>query len=253
MEYVPANAIALPKPAMPDLTDWIATINRFAENMRQTVSDGLESGAFDKEDAEEFETFLTVAPVSDSSFIDTLSEDLPYTLPSTLRDFFLTATAELNFRYAYDLGDNAPDGVSSWLRGGELASIPDPVFSAAKLPEYLADVQNYADTSGIADYPEDQAIWKRSIPFFRYNNSNFLALDPILDAEDPPVILLDHEGDPRLIARNLAAFLIEWPRTCYIGPGDYYDLKAFIDEGTGTLSGDTPAAVAIRDVLNWVP
>ncbi|MEM6473880.1 MAG: hypothetical protein AAF802_30270 [Planctomycetota bacterium] len=253
MEYVPADASELPKSALPDLTAWVSTICRFAHHMRRMVSDGIASGALDEDDAEEFETVLTVAPTAEPSGIDAISSALPYSLPSVLRDFFITASSEISFRYAYDLGDDAPDGVPSWVRGGEMASIPDPIFSAQKLEAYVADARNYAATSGISDFPEDQEAWNRSIPFFRFNNSNFLALDPVLDAADPFVILLDHEGDPRLIARNLAGFLVEWPRICYVGPGDYYDIESFIDPDTGVLSGDTPAATALRDALKWTP
>lgn len=250
MEYVPNRAVALPKPPMPAIPEWIATLNRFADHMRGLVASAVASGTLDKDEAEEFETVLTVAPPLDSN--DSIAATLSNTLPSVLSDFFHYGSAEISFRYAYNLGKLAPDGVSSSVRGGELASIPDPIFSAAKLAEYFADAQNYADNSGIADFPEDQAIWKRSFPFFRFNNSNFLAFDPVLDPDDPFVILLDHEGEPKLIARNLAAFLIEWPRVCYIGPADYYELESFIDPETGTLSGDTSTAIALRKALNWI-
>ena len=249
MKYVPTDAIALPKPAMPDVAAWIATLQRFVAHVRRMVADGLESGALDNDDAEEFETVLTVAPPADVT--DAFTAALLEKLPTSLRDFFVGASAEISFRYAYYVGDNATDGVPSWVRGGEMASIPDPIFSLAKLAEYWTDANNYADNSGIADFPEDQAVWKRSLPFFRYNNSNFLALDPIIDSDDPFVIFLDHEGEPKLIARNLAAFLTEWPRVCYVGPGDFYDLEAFIDSKTGVLSGDTHSAIGLRDVLKW--
>jgi hypothetical protein len=249
MEYIPADALALPKPSMPDLAAWVATLQRFANHMRRMVADGLASGTLDNHDAEEFETVLTVAPPADST--DGATAALLSKLPLALRHFFVTASAEISFRYAYNLGDNAPDGVPSWVRGGEMASIPDPIFSLAKLADYLADANNYANNSGIADFPEAQAVWRRSLPFFRYNNSSFLALDPVLDPDDPFVVFLDHEGDPKLIARNLAAFLTEWPQICYAGPGDYYDLEAFIDPETGALSGETYAAIGLRDALKW--
>jgi len=117
----------------------------------------------------------------------------------------------------------------------------------------VADARQYADNSGIADFPEDQEIWKRSIPFFRFNNADFLAFDPLGDPDDPYVIHLDHEGDPRLVSRNLASFLIEWPRICYVGPGDIYDLEKFLDDETGVLSGEVPAAVSLRAALQWTP
>ena len=220
MEYDRAAASTLPKPEMPDLSAWLATLTRFAEHIRGLVADGIESGTFDEDNAEEFEALLSAAAPAEAAAIETVSAGLPYDLPSSLHVFFLDASSEIRFHYAYDLGDDAPDGVPSWLSGGEL---PDPLFSADKLAEYLADAQHYAANSGIADFPEDQAIWNRSFPFFRYNNSDFLAFDPASNADDPCVIHLNHEGDPSLIARNLAAFLIEWPRICFVGPGDYYD------------------------------
>ena len=125
MDYVPANANELPKSAFPDLPAWVSTISRFADHMRQMVSDGIASGALDEDDAEEFETVLSVAPTAEPSDIDAISSALPYSLPSVLRDLFITASSEISFRYAYDLGDDAPDGVPAWVRGGEMASIPD--------------------------------------------------------------------------------------------------------------------------------
>lgn len=253
MEYDPTMARELPQPSMPDLGAWVETWKRFASHMRKMVDDRLKAGVLDPDDADEFETVLAVSPPIDTAALTELSKSLPYDLPRPLRDFFLNGSAEITFRYAFDLGVDAPEGLRSWIHGGEMASVADPVFSAEKLSAYVTDAREYADNSGIADFPEDQEIWKRSIPFHRFNNADFLAFDPVDDPDDPYVIHLDHEGDPKLVSRNLASFLIEWPRICYVGPGDICDLEKFFDHETGVLSGDVAQAVALRAALQWTP
>jgi hypothetical protein len=238
---------------MPDLPAWIATLERFAAHLRALIDQRIKSGSLDADAAEELGAVLTVAPPADPAALADLCRSLPYALPKSLRDLFVHGSAEISFHYFFDLGDAKPAGFRSRIHGGELPDVPDPIFSVEKLPAYLADAREYADVSGISDFPEVQEIWKRAIPFHRFNNADFLAFDPVEDPVDPYVIHLDHEGEPKLIARNLAGFLREWPRVCYVGPGEIYALEKFFDPTTGILSGDVPRAVALRQALQWTP
>lgn len=253
MDYDPKQARELPQASMPDLETWLDNMRRFVVHMQSLVHTRLEAGILDADDAEEFETKLAVDPPLAAEALGDLESSLSCELPPPLKEFFLTASSGIGFHFAIDLGDAAPEGCPSWVRGGELPYLPDPIFSASKMNEFQADARQYAATSGLADFPEVQAVWDRCVPFFRFNNADFLALDPIDDARDPYVVHLNHEGDPQLVSRNLASFLIEWPRVCYIGPGQISDLERFFDPKHRVLSGDVPAAIALREALEWKP
>lgn len=198
------------------------------------------------------EAFFFADPPSGASALKRVEKFLPYSIPNPLRTFFLKGSAEVRFRYRWQPSKEvmcASQNIPPLIYGGMHICFPDPVFSIFRMYDYVEDARDYASWSGISDFPEEQEIWNRAAPFFRWNNFDFLAFDSIVDPIDPYVIYLSHESGSHFLSRNLASFLIEWQRCCYFGPGDIYHLRPFLDSETKALSGDTLAAQELRKVL----
>ena len=102
-----------------------------------------------------------------------------------------------------------------------------------------------ATETGIADWPEEKALWLRAFPFAGMSDGDFLALDLERGTADPPVVYLCHDDQSRMLSRSFDDFLEEWRRLCYIGPHPEL-LEDFFDPASGYLSGASEKARALR-------
>ena len=138
-----------------------------------------------------------------------------------------------------------PRGVRVSSRTREAA---DPVLA----PERKSPTKGLLAAPGAA-HPSQRAglvgaHLKRSVPFARMPNHDFLALDPEPDVDDPPVVYLSHDGESKLIAASFASFLGEWARLGYIGP-ELWFLEDFIDRRSGCLTSESKKAKALRELF----
>ncbi len=120
-------------------------------------------------------------------------------------------------------------------------------YDAADLPDNLLALQEWAEETWIAEYPEQKSLWLNSIPFAGTKNGDYLALDINDKRDDPPVIYLSHDDDSEIIAESFTGFLTTWENLCYIGP-EIWMLKIFRDEN-GYIDEETNRTAELRKIF----
>jgi hypothetical protein len=194
--------------------------------------------------AGEVEHELTVGPPLGRSALEDLGKSLRLEVPRPVARFLAEGSGRCTCHYRWE-----PTGQQARRLRGVLGR--KDVFGQLSLCDsgQLARWQEWcvegATETGLADEPEDKALWLRAFPFAFMSHGDFLALDLEGGAEDPPVTYLCHDDKSRVLNRSFDDFLVEWSRICYVGP-DRYLFEGFFDRTSGYLSGASRKAEALR-------
>ena len=216
-----------------DFADWVSRAQAFTIGLRRVPSATVRSA--------------TVSPPASESELRAIERALRRPLPTSLRAFFVQCTAALGCAYVFEPTGDALEQLRTVL------PTESRIFGGARLgpaPEfgdYSSAVREWSTDTWIAEVPEQRAMWESAIPFLGLDNGDYLALDPRMDASDPPVAYLCHDDDAFLLAPNLRAFLLAWERLCYVGP-EHWLLQPFIGEA-GYLDAEGPIADGLRALL----
>jgi len=225
-----------------DRAAWVASAGEFMRGLPDRL---------DHVDPDELE-FEAAPPLKNREF-QKLAKALQQPLPEPLKRFLLEGSAEIRFRYCWE--PKARSKPRKTLQS--LISRKDIWGGAAICPaSQIAEMQRicgeYANDPQfwLVDFPDEQALWKRSVPFVMMDNHDFLALDlgPTKRRKNPPVVYLCHDGDSSEIAPSFDVFMHEWQNVCYVGP-EIWLLEPFRDEGTGHLDSQGDAASALRSMF----
>ena len=179
-----------------------------------------------------------------------MQKKLPKQLPSCVTDFVSSASAACRFRYTWDLDGIPSERIEATTLSENRIYGGAEFCVATSLAEWAGDCKEWATDTWIADNPEQQEIWLKSLPIAAIENGDYLAVRTD-EGANPSVIYLSHDGESRVIAPSFTGFLKTWERLCYLGP-EIWMLENFIDSETGLLSADTAEAQALRNLFQVV-
>ena len=88
----------------------------------------------------------------------------------------------------------------------------------------------------------DRKVWEGAVPFGAIPNGDYLAFKPDLNACEPPVAYLSHDGGGYscIISESFDQFLEDWEKIHYVG-ADICGLAPFLDPKNGYLNPALPA------------
>jgi len=212
-----------------DYAGWVERARRFVEELARVPGANIKS--------------TTVEPPAAHTQVAAVEQQLGLTLPTSLREWFMSGSAGLDCHYVVEPGAGVLDVI-----------LPDEtgIFGGARLgplselPEFSRSVAEWAAETWVAEVPDQQAIWTSALPFARMDNGDYLAL--ALGSSDPPVVYLNHDDDSSVIAPSLAEFLHAWEHLAYLGP-EHWLLLAFVD-GRGHLDAESDRAARLRGLLS---
>ncbi len=192
----------------------------------------------------EAEVQVKVVPPLSRGAVDKLEAKLSRPVPGPVRAFLESGSGGMRFRYQWCPAGTPLEVVRAVLDGQSSLSGSAELCPASQLAAWLAECEEWAEDTWIADSPKNRAFWRNSFPFLRLRNGDFLALDCRKPSEDPAVVYLSHDQTSKIIARNFTAFLREWALVGYLGPESWM-IKAFIGKD-GYLSSETGKAKKLR-------
>jgi hypothetical protein len=220
-----------------EFSDWMARAHNFMQSIRQL---GGKLECFEE---------TALPPLSDAK-IRSLERELPRPLPKPIRRFLKEGSAGFDYWYCWEPPKRRLPLLHKAFPG-ESAAYGRALFCPAdQLCSFLEDCRNMAEFSWLDDpeFAHEQACWRRCFPFARMFNSDYLALDPIDDAEEPRVVYLAHDDASSPIAESFSSFLAAWAALCYIGP-EIWILRVFRDQKTGYIGGQGTKAEALRKLF----
>jgi hypothetical protein len=198
-----------------------------------------------------------IAPPLGLEEADRLDRALPHGLPPLLRDFYVTASADVECRFTW-----TPDGESL----SRLAEIIPHQYSIYAGPHFCSAgslAEDHEQLIGLAEIFEDFAEYgasaaqtlRQCVPLISVGNGDYVALHVKAGPSQPGVIYVSHEVDiesdsPIIpLASTGEQFLTAWERLCYIGP-EIWVLYPFLDDAkSGQLNADSPLANKWRSFL----
>ncbi|MCC7423898.1 MAG: SMI1/KNR4 family protein [Planctomycetaceae bacterium] len=182
----------------------------------------------------------TAAEPLSAAQLQALESSLAVRIPESLKHFLRTESAACCCRYNVSI-HRPPTEVAVAVMGMELASQMSAMNYSGGAS--LSQCENFADWNpnpwweGLEEHLDRAMIevWSESFAFMALDCGDFLGLHTAANADDPPVVYLDHEGEfHRPIAPSLQYFLDAWEKLFYIGP-EIWKLKPFLDQETGYL------------------
>jgi hypothetical protein len=180
---------------------------------------------------------------------DEIDRTLRHRMPSSVREFVLTACGGCRLHYVWETEDDAARQSLNQICEGETTVYGRAdLLDVSKFVEWQEDCAGMLDLA-IGDFPEEAGFWNSAFPVARMDNGDFLGLDLRKGTEDPPVVYLSHDSESRRIANSLAEFLTCWEGLRYIGPESWM-LKPFCDRRSGLLRSDTRRAGQLRRLLD---
>ena len=170
-------------------------------------------------------------PISETK-LSQLEKTLPYPLPDVFREIYTRCTAGATFRYVCDPDESVLQDIQNvfgqkYIYGGRT------LFDSDALVAHIQEINDDADVAE-EDGHGDQADYRRSVPFLRSGNGDFLAIHPDLNS----VVYLGHEVGYMPLSKSFEQFLSHWPRYAYAGP-EYWILKRFLG-ANGSLKSPEP-------------
>lgn len=189
---------------------------------------------------------FTKTPSASEDSIASVESSLGQPLPKALREFFLTGTAGLEMSYSWEPDEARREAVEELIDGTTVSG--GGIIRLSDLPKHKEDARAWAEETWLAEEPDQQELWLKSLPFLHLDNGDYLALDLRQPADDPPVLYLSHDDESQTIASSFTSFLQAWERVCYLGPESWL-LEPFIDPETGLLDGGCENAKKLRQLL----
>jgi hypothetical protein len=195
---------------------------------------------------------ILVEPPLAESELERLQVSIKKPVPAELGRFWLTGSRHCNCRYACEdaQGDTLRQ-VKEVFDGGQSLYGGASFVNALELADHLFACQDWAEDTWIADFPEQQRIWRNALPIICVENGDYLGLDLSERRDDPPVVYLSHDDEASgPIAASFSGFLQTWARLCYIGP-ELWVLAPFQSDD-GLLDADVSKAESLRRILGQV-
>jgi hypothetical protein len=217
-----------------EIARWMETASAFYRHRVKSTGGGAET-AFNK------------APSATEQSIATVESRLGQPLPKALREFFLNCTSGLEMSYSWEPDEARREAVEELIDGTTVCG--GGTIRLGDLPKHKEDARAWAEETWLAEEPDQQELWLKSLPFLHLDNGDYLALDLRQPADDPPVYYLSHDDESQTIASSFTSFLQAWERVCYIGPESWL-LEPFINPETGFLDGDCENAQKLRRLFD---
>jgi len=212
---------------------WVQRAREFTEGLPKRVAGEVQAEA-------------KIEPPLAASAVDSLRGQLGIPILAALQRFFTTGSAGLDFRYRWTPTGSQAEAIKSIYRAKSYIWGGGEFCQASALVEWFKDCQELAADPDywLAEYPDDLAFWKQSLPIFRMRSGDYLALDGREPSDDPAVVYLSHDDESKVIASSFTEFLAEWERLYYIGP-DSSLLDEYSDDD-GLLSAENEKAQILR-------
>jgi cell wall assembly regulator SMI1 len=195
----------------------------------------------------EAEAAFTRAPSATEQSIASVESRLGQPLPKALREFFLNGTADLEMSYSWETDEARREAVEELIDGTTVSG--GGTIRLNDLPKHKEDARAWAEETWLAEEPDQQELWLKSLPFLHLDNGDYLALDLRQPTDDSPVLYLSHDDESQTIASSFTGFLQAWERVCYLGPESWL-LEPFIDPETGLLDGEGGNAQKLRRLFD---
>lgn len=193
------------------------------------------------------EAMFTKTPSASEDSIASVESTLGQPLPKALREFFLNGTADLEMSYTWEPDDARREAVEELIDGTTVSG--GGTIRLSELHKHKEDGRAWAEETWLAEEPDQQELWLKSLPFLHLDNGDFLALDLRQPADDPPVLYLSHDDESQTIASSFTSFLQAWEQVCYLGPESWV-LEPFIDPESGLLDGECANAQKLRRLFD---
>lgn len=131
--------------------------------------------------------------------LNQFSKSLPRPLPEAIRDVLATNTSKVVLSYLWEPAADLVPTVNE-LFGQKDIFCNGTFFDAGSIPGWVADCQEFAETSWLSDeeFRSDQELWLNSFPFFGMAGGDYLAIGD--DARS--VTYLSHDGESHVIAMS---------------------------------------------------
>ncbi|MBX6314676.1 MAG: SMI1/KNR4 family protein [Isosphaeraceae bacterium] len=187
-----------------------------------------------------------IEPPLSAAGLNALEEAIGHPLPRPLRRFLETASGSCAFGYVWEPSGPAVAGLRTAI--GKDFMIGGYPFCAS---ESLADdLRHCREVSEDGEWKDDDPLWKAALPIGG-ENGNYLGLDLSANADDPPVVYLEHEGASYPIAPSFDAFLEVWEQMGYLDPEWF---AQFLDTRSRLLEpARHPRIAALRACLGLPP
>lgn len=193
---------------------------------------------------------VNVAPPLSKREADDLARKLPMGLPLVLRDFLTQGSSRCDCHYWWE------PPARPWPKLNEIFTSEAFIYGGpvlchasdlAELQEARLDFTECFQNDD-SQSRNDRDLWTRCTPFTHIGNGDLLALDTTLQAEDPPVAYLSHEGGSTIIAPSFTDFLRHWECMSYIGP-EIWLLLNWRSEDTGYINSAHPKTELLQKLL----
>jgi hypothetical protein len=183
-----------------------------------------------------------------------LEQDLPLGVPSFLRDFYLTASADAECRFSWSPNSDQVS-VSAYVDGYSIYGGPN-LCAANSLKDHQNNLMSWADV--LDEYAghgaNAAAMLRRCVPLIAVGNGDYVAIER-QGKQDGPVFYISHETNvedesPIIPYCNSGKqFMTVWERFGYLGPEIWVLFQFLNDSTTGMLDPDSSLANQWRAFL----
>ena len=180
--------------------EWLTEAESFFERLRDV-------------DHFDFDTLkIEINRPASKSTLQKIEKGLRLAIPDTFREIYLNATSAATLRYTCDVGESLV-GQMKTAFGQKHLYAGGTLFDIESLPAHLDEIEDGAEMLEDEGFDE-HVLWRRSFPFLRTPNGDFLAVD--LDTDG--VVYLGHENGSLRLTKSLESFLSSWSLYAYAGP-----------------------------------
>lgn len=198
---------------------------------------------------------LVVEPPLAAAEAERLDQALPFGLPSILRDFYVTASANATCKFGWD-PQGAHEAALAQAIGGSKSLYGGPCLcpasQAVQEQEHLSALAEVFEDIGDAPALARARLLRRSAPFIHVATGDAIVLDVAANPANPPVLYVPYaEPEPPaiLLSKSGEHFLMAWEQIGYAGP-EIWLLDPFLGvDGEPTIQGNSARAVAWRAFL----
>ncbi|HEY4312360.1 MAG TPA: hypothetical protein VGN12_23125 [Pirellulales bacterium] len=193
---------------------------------------------------------IAIEPPLGPQEVDGLHQVLPHGLPPLLRDFYSTASAQVELHYSWRPTGGHLERLREVFRyeynvyGGVTFCAASAMVREQNALFDWADV--FFEQQGAG--PAAAAMLKECVPLIPIRNGDYVVEHMARSPTQPAILYVTHECDwgaesPFIpLARDAAEFMAKWEQLCYIGP-EIWMLSPFLNASSTNLL-DTKSQVA---------
>jgi uncharacterized double-CXXCG motif protein len=167
----PARSVIILKEI--DQAHWLAKAERFHSIHVKSLGSDAEAA-------------FTKTPSATEQSIAAVESTLGQPLPQALRELFLNCTSGLEMSYSWEPDEARREAVEELIDGTTVSG--GGTIRLGDLPKHKEDARAWAEETWLAEEPDQQELWLKSLPFLHLDNGDYLALDLRQPADDPPVL-----------------------------------------------------------------